>query len=203
MYGATEASARLTYLDPDYFELKMGSIGKPIPGVTLKLVGTNGGKIHPGEKGELVASGLNIMQGYWKNKEATAKVLDDDGYHTGDIAYQDKDGFYYVTGRKDNLIKSGGHRINPQEIEDGIMDTGLVVEAAVVGIPDTLLGLKLAAVVEPKEKGNHQRKVFYKNVPGNYQNINCQVQIIFVRSLPKKTSGKIDREKCLDLTRKN
>jgi len=198
MYGATEASARLTYLDPDYFELKMGSIGKSIPGVTLKLVGANGGKIHPGEKGELVASGLNIMQGYWKNKEATAKVLDDNGYHTGDIAYQDSDGFYYVTGRKDSLIKSGGHRINPQEIEDGIIDTGLVVEAAVVGVPDTLLGLKLAAVVEPKKKDITTEGILQK-CAGRLPKYKLPGEIIFVRSLPKKTSGKIDREKCFDL----
>jgi acyl-CoA synthetase (AMP-forming)/AMP-acid ligase II len=202
MYGATEASARLTYLAPKDFDSKKGSIGKPIPGVTLKLLGTNGRKIHPGEKGELVAGGPNIMQGYWKKKEATAKILDDDGYHTGDIAYQDNDGFYYVTGRKDNLIKSGGHRINPQEIEDRIMDTGLVVEAAIVGIPDTLLGSKLAAVVEPKDKEITSEDILQKSaqVLPKYK---LPGEIIFVRSLPKKASGKIDHEKCLDLAKKN
>jgi len=201
MYGATEASARLTYLDPDYFELKIGAIGKPIPGVTLKLVGANGGKIRPGERGELVADGPNIMQGYWKDKEATARVLKDDGYHTGDIAYQDDDGFFYVTGRKDNLIKSGGHRINPQEIEDCIMDTGLVVEVVVLGIPDPLLGSKLAAVVEPKDKENTS-EVIQKKCAGLLPKYKLPREIIFVRSLPKKTSGKFDREKCLALLRK-
>ena len=201
MYGATEASARLTYLGPDYFDSKMGSIGKPISGVTLKLVGSNGGKIRSGEKGELVARGSNIMQGYWKNKEATAKILDDDGYHTGDIAYQDNDGFYYVTGRKDNLIKSGGHRINPQEIEDRIMDTGLVVEAAIVGISDTLLGSKLAALVEPKDKEITSEDILQRCARA-LPKYKLPLQMTFVRTLPKKKSGKIDREKCLDLAKK-
>jgi acyl-CoA synthetase (AMP-forming)/AMP-acid ligase II len=201
MYGATEASARLTYLDPKYFDSKKDSIGRAIPGVSLKLVGANGGKVGPGQKGELVASGANIMQGYWKDEEATARVLKNDGYHTGDIGYQDKDGFFYLTGRDDNLIKSGGHRINPQEIEDHIMDTGLVVEVAVVGIPDPLLGLKLAALVEPKDKKNTSEDIL-KKCAQYLPKYKLPAQIAFVRSLPKKASGKIDREKCVNLSKK-
>ena len=201
MYGATEASARLTYLDPKCFDSKKDSIGRAIPGVSLKLVGANGGKVGPGQKGELVASGANIMQGYWKDEEATARVLKNDGYHTGDIGYQDKDGFFYLTGREDNLIKSGGHRINPQEIEDHIMDTGLVVEVAIVGIPDPLLGLKLAAVVEPKDKKNTSQDIL-KKCAQHLPKYKLPAQIAFVRSLPKKASGKIDREKCVNLSKK-
>jgi acyl-CoA synthetase (AMP-forming)/AMP-acid ligase II len=196
MYGATEASARLTYLDPKYFETKKDSIGRPIPGVTLKVVGTNGEELGVGEKGELVASGANIMQGYWKDEEATDRALKNDGYYTGDIAYKDRDGFYYLAGRDDNLIKSGGHRINPQEVEDCIMDTGLVVEVVVVGIPDKLLGLKLVAVVETKEKIITSDDILRKCAQ-DLPKYKLPGKITMVRALPKKASGKIDREKCL------
>jgi acyl-CoA synthetase (AMP-forming)/AMP-acid ligase II len=198
MYGATEASARLTYLDPDYFDSKMGSIGKSIPDVQLRIIDAGGEEVQQGKKGELIARGPNIMQGYWKDKSATATVLNDDEYHTGDIAYQDKDGFYYISGRKDNLIKSGGHRINPQEIEDRIMDTGMVVEVAVMGIPDPLLGSKLAAVVEPQKKEITADNIIQKCAEF-LPKYKLPAQITCVRTLPKKKSGKIDRQKCLDL----
>ena len=105
MYGATEASARLTYLDPDYFQEKMDSIGRPIPGVRLRVLDIHGRELPVGDTGEIVASGPNIMQGYWQDEEATAKVLDENGYHTGDIGYRDGEGFFYVTARKDSTLR--------------------------------------------------------------------------------------------------
>ncbi len=149
MYGATEASARLTYLDPSRFEDKMASIGKPIPNVTLNVVDENGRMVPQGENGELVAKGANIMKGYWQNPEATGNVLDHLGYHTGDYGYKDEEGFFFTTGRSDDLLKIGGHRVNPREIEDALIESELVVEAAVVGLPDDLLGTKLVALVSP------------------------------------------------------
>ena len=93
MYGATEAGARLSYLEPDRFFDKSGSIGKAIPGVTLRVINEREEEARGEEIGELVASGDNIMQGYWKDPEATAKALDHFGYHTGDLAYRDSEGF--------------------------------------------------------------------------------------------------------------
>ncbi|MBW1674842.1 MAG: acyl--CoA ligase [Deltaproteobacteria bacterium] len=139
MYGATEASARLTYLEPERFSDKMDSIGKPIPGVQIRVLDPSGNEQPPGELGELVAYGPNIMQGYWKDPETTSRVLDRNGYHTGDVCYKDNEGFFFVQGRRDNLLKVGGHRINTQEIEDAILASGLVVEAVVLGIPDRAL----------------------------------------------------------------
>jgi acyl-CoA synthetase (AMP-forming)/AMP-acid ligase II len=198
MYGATEASARLTYLAPEFYNSKKGSIGKPIPGVKLSIINPEGNEVRPGEKGELVAHGLNIMKGYWKDSTATARVLDKDGYHTGDVAYQDKDGFYYISGRKDNLIKSGGHRINPQEIEDCLMETGLVMEVAVMGIADPLLGSRLVAIVEPTTK-DITPEVILKQCSDMLPKYKLPTQLLIVRAVPKKKSGKIDREKCMDL----
>ena len=149
MYGATEASARLTWLDPDYFEDKMDSIGKAIPGVTVKVLGSDGHELQNGEEGQLVGYGLNIMDGYWKDKASTDKVLINGGYHTGDLGYKDRDGFFFVTGRKDNLLKVKGHRINIQEVEDVLMDTGQLVETVVLGIKDDFLGNKLVSMAVP------------------------------------------------------
>jgi len=201
MYGATEASARLTYLEADRFEEKIGSIGKPIPGVSLKVLDECGQEVSPGRTGELVGNGSNIMKGYWKDEDATAKVLDHHGYHTGDQGYQDEEGYFYVTGRKDNLLKVGGHRINTQEIEDALMGTELVIEAAVVGVPDELLGHKLVALVTPQNGGCTENRLLGRSaeilpkykLPG---------KVKFLRTLPKGTSGKIDRDRCLALAEK-
>ena len=202
MYGATEASARLSYLAPESYEEKMDSIGKPIPGVVLKFIDAKGEEVQNGKKGELVASGPNIMQGYWKAPEETALVLDKQWYRTGDYGYKDEDGFFYIEGRKDDLVKVGGHRINPQEIEDVLMETGLVVETAVVGIFDELLGNRLAALVVPAGKNSDEQHLLNKcadKLPG----YKLPGAIKMVKALPKKASGKIDLIRCSELLKRN
>jgi long-chain acyl-CoA synthetase len=151
MYGATEAAARLTVLDPDRFSDKMDSIGRAIPGVKIRVLDPKGEEVPRGQTGELVASGPNIMMGYWEDPETTARVLDEKGYHTGDLAYEDEEGFLHLVGRKDHLVKVGGHRINTQEVEDVLMDSGLLIEAVVLGVPDPLLGNRLAAIAVSKK----------------------------------------------------
>jgi len=201
MYGATEASARLTYLEPDSFISKMESIGKPIPGVTMRVLDDKGKDIPVGEIGELVGSGPNIMHGYWKDEAITKTVLDKDGYHTGDLGYQDEEGYYYVIGRQDNLLKVGGHRINTQEIEDVLMETELVIEATVIGIPDDLLGHKLVALLTPKNEDCSENEIL-SHCAEKMPKHKLPGEVKMVRSLPKSVSGKIDRAKCLELVTK-
>lgn len=198
MYGATEASARLAYLEPERFEEKMASIGKPIPGVSLRVLGPDGHGVPVGEIGELVGYGPNIMMGYWKDSEATSKALDEKGYHTGDLCYQDAEGYFYVKGRKDNLVKVGGHRINPQEVEDALMETGLVVETIVLGVPDEFLGNKLVALVCPKN-GDCSEKVILSRCAERLPKFKMPSKIRLMKTIPKSSSGKIDRAKCLEL----
>ena len=200
MYGATEASARLTYLRPDQFADKMDSIGKPIPGVNMQVLNKSGRKLPAGQTGELVASGPNIMQGYWKDEKATSAVLDKNGYHTGDLGYYDKEGYFFVNGRKDNLLKVGGHRINPQEIEDALMATEHVIETAVIGVSDELLGNKLIALAVPINETSSKNKIM-KLCADILPKYKLPSSIKLVRSLPKNTSGKIDRAKCLEIAR--
>jgi len=198
MSGATEAAARLSYLEPEDFDKKMGSIGKPIPGVSMCVLDSDGMEVLPGEQGELVASGPNIMEGYWKDPGTTEQVLTQIGYHTGDMGYQDEDGFFFITGRKDNLLKVGGHRVNPQEIEDGLMSSGLFLETVVLGLPDTLLGSKLVSLVAPLRRECTEKEIL-KYCAEWLPKPKIPSEIRMVKALPKNASGKVDRGKCLEL----
>ncbi len=198
MYGATEASARLTWLDPDWFEQKIDSIGRSIPGVKVKILDEQGVEVPPGTKGEVVAGGANIMQGYWRDPKATAKVLDHQGYHTGDVGSKDADGFIFLDGRKDNLLKVGGHRINPQEVEDALLATELAVEAAVVGLDDDLLGKRLAALVVPLN-GDTTPEAIKEKCLSMLPKYKMPAELRFVRSLPKNANGKVDRQGCITM----
>jgi acyl-CoA synthetase (AMP-forming)/AMP-acid ligase II len=197
MYGATEASARLTWLDPDRFEQKIDSIGRAIPGVTVKILDRQGQEVPQGAKGEVVAGGSNIMQGYWRDPEATAKALDHNGYHTGDIGFMDADGFIFLDGRKDNLLKVGGHRINPQEVEDALLATELAVEAAVVGADDHLLGKRLASLVVPLN-GDTSQEAIMEKCASMLPKYKMPAELRLVRALPKNANGKVDRQSCMN-----
>ena len=197
MYGATEASARLTWLDPRWFERKIDSIGRAIPDVSVRILDAQGREAAPGEKGEVVADGANIMQGYWKDPQSTAEVLDGNGYHTGDIGWQDEDGFIFLEGRRDDLLKVGGHRINPREVEDALLATGLAVEAAVLGLPDDLLGHRLSALVAPLN-GESAPDAVLEKCASLLPRYKMPSDLRFVRALPKNANGKVDRKRCLD-----
>ncbi|WP_224981925.1 class I adenylate-forming enzyme family protein [Geomonas agri] len=190
MYGATEASARLSYVEPERLREKIDSIGIPIPGVTMKVVDASGRELSEGETGELVAAGDNIMTGYWRDPEGTRRVLGEHGYRTGDMGYRDRDGYFYLVGRGDRQLKVGGHRIAPQEVEDALMATGLLVEAAVFGVEDPLAGHRLVAVGVPINGGTTGKEVLGRcqkwlpkfKMPG---------ELRLVRVLPKLENGKV------------
>ncbi len=147
MYGQTEASARLSYVPPERLREKLGSIGIAIPGVTLTIRDEDGRECAPGEVGEVVAAGENLMQGYWNDPAETALVLKDDGLHTGDLGRKDDDGFIFLVDRIKNMIKVGANRVSPREIEDVIAEVEGVAEVCVAGVPDELLGEAVEAFV--------------------------------------------------------
>jgi len=198
MYGATEASARLTCLSPDRFPDKMDSIGRAIPGVALRILSAEGGDVPSEEIGELAASGPNIMQGYWKDPEATKEVRKGTWYFTGDLACQDNEGFIYIIGRKDDQLKVGGHRINPVEIEDILLESGQLVEAFVTGVPDALMGQKVAAFVVP-QTDNFLENNILSYCAQKLPKFKMPGKIMILKALPKNSSGKVDRAKCLEL----
>jgi acyl-CoA synthetase (AMP-forming)/AMP-acid ligase II len=140
MYGQTEATARLAYLPPDRAADKRGSIGIPIPGVELSVVDAAGRPLPHGETGELVARGDNVTPGYLDDPEATAAILHDGWLWTGDLATRDAEGFFYLRGRTKEIVKIGGHRASPAEIEQVVGGHPDVHEAAVVGAADPVVG---------------------------------------------------------------
>lgn len=193
MYGQTEASARLAYLDPQYLERKPGTIGKSIPGVELTLRDKTGRQVKAGETGEIVARGDNIMAGYWNRPEETKAVLRSEGLWTGDLARTDEDGFLYIISRKSDLIKSGAHRIGPKEIEDVLAAHPAVQEVAVVGMPDEILGERIRACIVLNYKmecNDKDLKYFCKKKLPQYK---IPHEIIYLKSIPKTTSGKIKK----------
>jgi len=198
MYGATEAAARLTYLEPERYREKMDSIGKPISGVSLRVVDAGGLEAGVGETGELVADGPNVMQGYWRDEESTAEALEGNFYHTGDLGYKDEEGYFFISGRKDDLLKVGGHRINPLEIEDALMASGLLFEAAVLGLPDDMMGTKLIALTAPLSRDCTENEIL-KHCAEKLPKYKIPAEVKIVRMLPKNETGKIDRVKCLEL----
>jgi acyl-CoA synthetase (AMP-forming)/AMP-acid ligase II len=196
MYGATEASARLSYLDPDDLSRKWGSIGKPIPNVEMFVADENGRPLGPGRQGEIVARGSNIMSGYWGHPEETQKVLRNGLYFTGDIGVTDEEGFTFVVGRTKDMIKIGGNRVSAKEIEEAIQEHPAVVEVAVIGIADDVLGEAPRAFIVAQEGSQARvqaemvdflkdRLAFFK-IPKSFE---------FRDALPKNESGKIQKLK--------
>lgn len=193
MYGQTEASARLSYLAPADLLRKIGSIGRGIPGVVLKVLKRDGTEVTPGEVGEIVAEGENVMQGYWNNPVATQKVLKGCRLHTGDLATVDEEGFLYIVGRQSDIIKSGSYRIHPGEIEEVLNAHPCVVESAVVGIEDEILGeVVTASVVLRPDHALTQPELlqFAREFLPSYK---MPKRVMFVDQIPKTASGKIKR----------
>jgi len=191
MYGATEAAARLAYLAPEQLPQRLGSIGRAIAGVDLRVVGDDGQECAADHVGELVARGPNIMRGYWNAPQETAEVLDAAGYHTGDLARRDNDGFLYIVGRSRDMLKVGGHRIAAREIEDTISEHEAVHEVAVIGEPDELLGAKLRAFVVLRGGHLADAKELSKFLAERLPGFKVPKLWDFVDALPKNEAGKV------------
>lgn len=147
MYGQTEATARLSYLNPDLVKKKLGSIGKAIPQVLLKIVDENGNEVDQNCEGELIAKGKNIMLGYYKDIEDTNNTVKNGWLYTGDLASIDKDGFIFLVGRKKEIIKIGGKRVSPRQIEKVILTLPNIIDCTINGVYDEILGEAIKATV--------------------------------------------------------
>ncbi len=194
MYGATEATARLSYLPPELLCTKMGSIGKGIPGVTLAVVNQAMEAVKPSEIGEIVARGDNIMKGYYNDPEGTAEVLKNGWLCTGDLATVDSDGFIYVTGRSKNIIKSGGYRISPTEIENEILSLDKFRGCVVFGVPDETMGEAVVAVVQVSDISGQDelRHEIISYCNRKLPSFKVPRKIYFVDEFPLNASNKVD-----------
>lgn len=199
MYGATEATARLSYLPPHLTRKKLGSIGKGIQGVVLEVVDKNDKLIRPGEVGEITAKGDNIMKGYYKDTEATNKVLKNGRYYTGDLATTDDDGFIFIVGRSNNIIKSAGYRISPQEIEEVVVSVNGVSGCVVLGAPDDIMGEAVAAVVETKEPTEKLKNEIISTCNRVLPSYKVPKKIVFIKNFPLNSSNKVDTQKIKEM----
>ena len=200
MYGATEASARLTYLEPSRLLDKLGSIGKPIPDVEIVIVKDDGTLAKPGEVGELVACGSNIALGYWNAPEHTSERFSARGYCTGDLGYADDEGYLFLVGRKHDMIKVGAHRVGAKEIEDVLHDFPNVLEAAVVAAPHNLLGEAPVAFVSLRDSTSRDDLAVLAFCQTRLPAHKVPTRIVVRDELPKLGRvGKVDKRALLAL----
>jgi len=193
MYGQTEATSRLSYLPPERAAEKRGSIGIPIPRVELAVVDEQGRELPAGETGHLVARGDNVTLGYLDEPEETAAILRGGRLWTGDLALHDEDGFFFLKGRSKEILKIGGHRVSPAQIEHVVAAHPDVAEAAVVGVAHPLLGEAPAAFVVPRAgraPGEDELRAFCRARMPSYQ---VPVGFTVVASLPRNGAGKLLR----------
>ena len=151
-YGLTEA-APVTHFNPIQGKRPAGSMGIPLPSTQVKVVDQEDGarELPPGEVGELIIQGPQVMEGYWRNPEETAMVLKDGWLHTGDLARMDEDGYFYIVERKKDLIIAGGYKIYPREVEEVLYQLPGVKEAAALGVPDAYRGETVKVVIVPQD----------------------------------------------------
>ena len=191
-WGLTECSMGATANPPDRNAIRPGSVGLPVYDTECKVIDATTGKdLPPGSEGELCIWGPQVMQGYWKNPEATAEVLKDGWLLTGDIGHEDEDGFFYITDRKKDMIIYKGYNVYPREIEEVIFEHPVVQQCAVVGKPDLDTGEYPVAFVELKEGAQASREEIMEHTNsqiGHYKKIR---DVIFMETIPVSGAGKV------------
>lgn len=191
-YGLSEASP-VTHRNPISGLQKRGSIGIPIPNTDAKVVDIATGEedLPIGEVGELIIKGPQIMKGYWNMPEETANTIRDGWLYTGDLAMMDADGFFYIVGRKKEMILASGFNVYPIEVEDVIYSHSKVLEAAVIGVPDEYRGETVKAIVVTKENECITEDELIQFCRERLAAYKVPKEIAFVEELPKTAVGKI------------
>jgi acyl-CoA synthetase (AMP-forming)/AMP-acid ligase II len=193
MYGQTEATARLSYLPPERAAEKEGSIGIAIPGVELRVVDGSGAAVPAGEIGNLVARGDNVTPGYLGAPEETSQILRNGWLWTGDLAWRDADGFLFHAGRTKDILKIGGHRVSPAEIEQAIARHPDVADAAVIGAREDTSGDVATALVVRRRGSTLTEAGLRRFCIEQLAPFKVPKAITFVDALPRNESGKLLR----------
>lgn len=193
MYGQTEASARVTYLPPQQLEAKLGSVGIPIPEVSIEIRDDAGVILSSYIEGQVWIWGPSIMIGYWRDPAGTAAVLSNGWLNTGDMGYLDEDGYLFLAGRRSDIIKVGAHRVHPKDVEDVIAELSAVQEVAVLGVSDPLLGEAIRAVVVLVPGTEIDELSIKRHCLAVLPGYKVPKTVDFVSTLPRTASGKIHR----------
>jgi fatty-acyl-CoA synthase len=190
-YGMTEAAPGCTVLDAADAERKLGSAGKPVFFTDVRVVRPDGTECDPGETGEVVVQGPNVMSGYWDEPERTAEVLRDGWYHSGDAGELDDEGFLYIRDRYKDMIISGGENVYPAEVESALLELEGVEEAAVIGVPDEQWGEAGLAVVVATPGAPTDGEAVRAALRERLAGFKVPREVRFVPELPKTATGKI------------
>jgi acyl-CoA synthetase (AMP-forming)/AMP-acid ligase II len=194
-YGQAESPMVITVLKPDEHD-RLGSCGRPYTLVEARVVDDEDRDVHPGQPGEIVCRGMQLMSHYWERPEETAKALRGGWLHTGDIGYADDAGFFYIVDRKNDMLISGGYNVYPREVEDVLLSVEGVVEAAVVGLPDEKWGDRVFAVVSGRPGLDVERVL--ETCSAQLASYKIPKGIEVWGSLPKSAAGKILRREVRD-----
>ncbi|MBN1655569.1 MAG: long-chain-fatty-acid--CoA ligase [Deltaproteobacteria bacterium] len=189
-WGLTEACANNT-VNPVDGQKKVGSIGKPMRGMEIKIFDGHGREVPQGKEGEIVIRGPMVMKGYWNQPEATAEVIRDGWLHTGDIGYVDKDGYFFITDRKKDIIIKGGENISPRAIEEVLYMHPAVAEAAVIGMKDTVYGENIRAFAALKPGQSVSAEELLEYCKSKLKKFFVPKEITILPTLPKSLVGKI------------
>jgi long-chain acyl-CoA synthetase len=197
MYGLTECK-RVCYLEPELLAERPTSVGKAIPGTEVLVLDDEGRPAAPGQMGILHVRGPHVMLGYWNRPEQTAEMLRPGPWpgermlRSGDWFTQDAEGFLYFQGRSDDIIKSRGEKVSPREVENVLYGLPEVVEAAVVGAPDPVLGEIVCAYVVLREGGELGPPAIIRACRERLEPYLVPGRVVLLDALPHTSRGKID-----------
>lgn len=205
MYGQTEC-IRATYLPPDEVLQRPTSVGRGMPNQHHWLADEAGARLPPGSTGELVVAGAHVMQGYWKMPDETARKIrpgpgpNERTLFTGDLFHMDADGWLTFVARKDDIIKTRGEKVSPKEVEDALYALEGVVEAAVIGVPDPLLGEMVKAFVVARPGSVVDERSIMRHCAARLEDFAVPKAVALLPELPKSPNGKIDKQALKDAT---
>jgi amino acid adenylation domain-containing protein len=198
MYGLTECK-RVTYLPPDQLDVRPMSVGKGMPNEEVWLVDEHGTRLPNGSTGELVVRGSHVMRGYWRKPQQTAERLKPGDLpgemylYTGDIFRTDAEGYLYFVARRDDIIKSRGEKVSPREVENALHKLDGVLEAAVIGVADEVLGEAVKAFVVLKPGYSWSERDVIKHCLAHMESFMAPKQVVFMEALPRTDTGKITK----------
>ena len=200
-YGMTESSPCTTILPPKDALRKSSSVGIPLTVCDVKIFNEKGEEVPIGEIGEIVNRG-NVMKGYYKNPKATAEVIKDGWFYTGDLGMKDDEGFIYLVDRKKDMIVTGGENVYSKEVEEVITTHHKVFEVAVIGLPDEKWGEVITAIITPKPGETITEEEIIEYCKKNLAGYKCPKIVKFVDNIPKNPAGKIVKSKLKKLYEK-
>ncbi|MET7611852.1 AMP-binding protein [Streptomyces seoulensis] len=199
-YGMSETASAAAF--NQHHDRRAMSVGRPMWGVRMRVVDGDGRPLPPGPEnvGEILVRGHNVMKGYFRNPEATADAIRDGWLHTGDLGHVDEDGFFFIVGRKKDLVIRGRYNVYPREVEEVLLTHPAVVEAAVVGRPDAALGEEVVAFVVVRPEADADKAEIIAYCRERLAAYKYPRDVRLIEAMPKGPSGKIlKRELVLDV----